>query len=355
MVANFIPLIMQGASDTMGILNKLFGGGGSGYNSDSARAAKWQHNYNLAAMKQAQKYTLDQMAKSYNYNARGVALQNKYNVQNMGKQYNYNLSLQKQAQNYETDMYKQRYQMQVQDLKKAGINPMYGLGTAPALASSGGSVGLPNSGAPTANGGMSPLGSGLADLAGETNSKRLFKLNKLKTAAEIGNLFFNNSALKAQAEKSKAEALTEGQKVLNMQTERIGKQIDNLRNLIETENLPKKLELEIKQMIVNLEETKAKIEENKSQTALNYSTQNNVQSDTAKKNAEKNAIINNNQAATDVEEYFKKHPVLKNIRTWTNAYKSMNGQNIKNNLSPGIPKGLKATSKVMGKVIKAVM
>lgn len=59
------------------------------------------------------------------------------------EQYKYNLKLQKQAQQWNEHMYQHRYQWQVDDLEKAGINKLYGLGTAPSMTSSASSVNAP--------------------------------------------------------------------------------------------------------------------------------------------------------------------------------------------------------------------
>ena len=286
MVANWIPLIMQGASDTMSIFNKLFGGGGSSYNSDSAKAAKWQHTYNLAAMKQAQKYTLDQMAKTYNYNAKGVA-----------QQYKYNLALQKQAQNYDTSMYNQRYQMQVEDLKKAGINPLYGLGTAPAITAGANSVG-----APTTGGGMNPLGSGLADLAGENNSKRMFKLEKVKAVADMIQKYHQNSALAAETKLNEQKTKTEEWETLfkkeQQETQKVEtaiKKLEEINKKNENDYLSKWRKQDLKNQITQGKKLIAEIRQAITGSMVNEAQIANTKADTAKKKAEKEKIMNDTE------------------------------------------------------------
>lgn len=138
-------------------------------------------------------------------------------------QYKYNLALQQQSQNWNEHMYKNRYQMQVEDLEKAGINKLYGLGSAPSVTSGTNSIGMP-------------------DMVGEQN-------NKFQQAMSVLEFAQNLSARKAQTKLLENQANTEEINA-NLKTIEIEeKNISNMMGRIKLEYLPKKEKAEIENMI----------------------------------------------------------------------------------------------------------
>lgn len=121
----------------------------------------------------------------------------------MKMQYENNLKLQKQAQAWNEYMYKNRYQMQVDDLEAAGINKLYGLGTAPAVTSGLNSVGLP-------------------DTVGEQN-------NKANQALKAFDLTQNLSARRAQIKKLEQETKTEEHNTRLRELQGVNQMINNIK------------------------------------------------------------------------------------------------------------------------------
>lgn len=141
------------------------------------------------------------------------------------QQYQYNLALQKQAQEWNEYMYKHRYQFQVDDLEAAGINKLYGLGTAPSVTSGLNSTGM-------------------ADYVGEQNNKA----QQFLSALDLGQ---NLSARRAQEKLIEQQTNTERVNTNLKIIEQEGKILDNQYKRLENENLPKKQRAEIENTIAN--------------------------------------------------------------------------------------------------------
>lgn len=117
------------------------------------------------------------------------------------QQYQYNLKLQQQQQQWNEYMYKNRYQMQREDLEKAGINPLFGMGQAPSVTSGTNSVGM-------------------ADYVGEQNNK----FNQMMSLLDFGQ---NLSAKRAQTKLIERQAQTEEQNTLLRTQQAIREELNN--------------------------------------------------------------------------------------------------------------------------------
>lgn len=146
-------------------------------------------------------------------------------------QYKNNLKLQQQAQAWNEFMYKNRYQMQVEDLEKAGINRLYGLGTAPAVTSGLNSVGLP-------------------DTVGEQNNKANQLLNGIA-------LTQNLSAKRAEIKNTEQKTRTEQFNTQLRQMEVLDKRIDNFEKQKRLTTLDERMMNEMKQQRLDLIKTMA--------------------------------------------------------------------------------------------------
>lgn len=205
-------------------------------------------------------------------------------------QYDYNLALQKQSQQFDEYMYKNRYQMQSEDLENAGINKLYGLSNAPTVTATQGSVGMP-------------------DIIGEKN-------NKIQRTLEMIGLATDWSAKKAQISKTQAETNTE-----NVNTEL--KKIDKINAMLNAIYKNKEINWYDKRQAHELEKLKAETLNNLSKSEENYAMAGNARALTVKNLKEtqiedENSIINrkiNKQA----EEFIKKHPKIKGILGGTRA------------------------------------
>lgn len=138
------------------------------------------------------------------------------------EQYQYNLALQRDAQRFNEYMYRNRYQMQREDLEKAGINALYGLGTAPSVTSGTNSIGMP-------------------DYVGEKNNK----VQNFLTGIDLAS---NLTARRVQNDKIKQETLTEYQNTELKKLERINSSLEALYRKKELDNYDKKLKAELQNM-----------------------------------------------------------------------------------------------------------
>lgn len=139
------------------------------------------------------------------------------------QQYQYNLALQQQQQQWNEYMYRNRYQMQVEDLEKAGINKLYGLGQAPTVTS-----GLNSS--------------GMADYVGEQNNK----VQQFLSALEVGQ---NLSARRAEQKKVEQETRTEEINTKLKIIEEQGQILENAYKRIKLKFLPSREKAEIQGII----------------------------------------------------------------------------------------------------------
>ena len=186
------------------------------------------------------------------------------------KQYENNLKLQQQAQQWNEYMYKNRYTFQVQDLKNAGINPLFGMGQAPSITSGTNSVGI-------------------ADAVGEQN-------NKFQQMMTLLDFRQNLSAKRAQTKLLENQANTEAINTNLKSLEVIQQQINNLKG-------QKDLKYYDKEKLTNLRNLE-------SQTYKNLKEAQNTMADTK--------LINTTVRGTArevklQEEWDKKHRILKNL------------------------------------------
>lgn len=192
-------------------------------------------------------------------------------------QYQYNLSLQREAQKFNEYMYRNRYQMQVEDLEKAGINKLYGLGSAPTTSSVGGSVGMP-------------------DMVTEKNNR----MQNFLTGIDLAS---NLTARQVQNEKIQQETKTEKVNTEIKKLEEINQELENIYS-------KKKINWFDKRQAAELEEIKSKITKNIEEAgearerAQNARENNNlIRANT--KETENKAEINGREA-----QWIKDHPVL---------------------------------------------
>ncbi len=141
------------------------------------------------------------------------------------QQYQYNLALQQQQQDWNEYMYRNRYQMQVEDLEKAGINKLFGLGQAPSVTSGLNSAGM-------------------ADYVGEQNNK----FQQIISALDFGS---NLSARMAQQKKVEQETRTEEINTKLKVIEQEEKNLENAMRRIRLKFLPAREKAEIQEMITN--------------------------------------------------------------------------------------------------------
>lgn len=192
-------------------------------------------------------------------------------------QYNYNLALQKQAQDWQEKMYGQRYQMQRKDLEAAGINPLYGLGTAPMMTSGANSVGMP-------------------ETVSEMSSKKQQML-------EAANMLRNWSAQAVQMEKTKAETVTE---YLNGQLKVVEKANAEL------DNLYKKGELGFQG-----KRQKAELEALKSSAINNIEQAGEARARAGTARAQEQQIREMTVPQTITNKWHKRHPAISGLATGT--------------------------------------
>lgn len=188
-------------------------------------------------------------------------------------QYMYNMQLQQQAQNWEENMYKNRYQWQIEDLKKAGINPLYGLGSAPTLASGTNSVGMPTT----------------PDYISENSSKKQQMLEAI-------NMGLDWSAKKVQMnkieEETKTEKINQGLKTL----EKVQKDLDNKLK-------QKELNWYDKKTIADLKKTE-------SETILNIKNATKSEAETENARERTNSERINRATEERKNQWYKNHPKI---------------------------------------------
>lgn len=196
------------------------------------------------------------------------------------QQYEYNLALQKQAQEWNEYMYKNRYQMQVEDLEKAGINKLYGLGNAPTVTSATNSVGMPG-----------------------TVEERNGKMQQLLTGVEIAR---NWSAQKVEMEKVKQETATEFYNTQLKSLEVVGKQLENALS-------KKNLDWYDKRQIAELKRTYSEIQANLAGASNAYAQAGSARALANKYNAETNKIGFESVKTKAQADFYKKHPIIAGI------------------------------------------
>lgn len=244
------------------------------------------------------------------------------------RQYEYNLALQKDAQAWNERMYKNRYQYQVQDLEKAGINKLYGLGTAPSVTTGMNSVGL-------------------GDDVGEQNGKMQSILNAIGLATDW-------SAKKAQIKVADHEAKLKEQQTRTEEQQTELKKLEQINQYIKNLQDKKNLDWTDKINLENLKKTKSETIKNLSEAskipseiANNYAQAGNARAN-ANKTKTETGILNEQTTATREqakaeEEFLKAHPRLRGIIGGANA---MSG--IFKNIATGT-----GTAMVVGSAIRA--
>lgn len=110
--------------------------------------------------------------------------------------YSHSLDLQKQNQKWQTEMANSAHQREVQDLEKAGLNPVLSAG------GGGANSGTPGGGTVGGAGGGDPI-SMIGEIIGALNQTRQTEINSAKTDADIQN---QTDLTKAQVNKLLKEA-----------------------------------------------------------------------------------------------------------------------------------------------------
>lgn len=212
------------------------------------------------------------------------------------RQYAYNLALQQQAQNWQEKMYKRRYQYQVKDLEKAGINKLYGLGTAPMMSTGMNSVGME----PDQEARNQSIGNAISALgvAADWTAKKV-QNEKIKAETrteevntDVKRLEGLNSALDALYKKKDLDNYEEKLKV---QLER--ERSETTRNIAEASKAPSEIEYNLSGAYRNRTDAK-----------LNNTTSRKLEQDMKQSNEVTAGMREQSKAEAD---FLKKHPKLK--------------------------------------------
>lgn len=215
------------------------------------------------------------------------------------RQYQYNLKLQQQSQAWQEHVMQNRYQWQRQDLENAGINPLYGMGTAP----------------------MGSAGTNSVGMGGDVEEQA----QKRQAILQGLQLVTDWSAKRADINLKEKQANTEEYNAMLKQYETIGQELDNLYKQKDLKWYDK-----IKQK--ELEKTQSDILNNMSQIRVNNAqsglireqtntareTTNTQRQETINKKEEQYRIrseaqgnIKNNQILQDKINWRSKHPILR--------------------------------------------
>lgn len=205
----------------------------------------------------------------------------------------YQKALQIQAQQYNTWMMRHRYQLQREDLEKAGINPLYGLGSAPSPVSGTGSVGMP-------------------DYVGEKNGRTQNAIALLGVAQDW-------SAKQAQIKNVEQQTKTEEQNTLLKTYEALTKEQEKIEKELNNKYLDEKNRLELEKLRQEIKESKSRITYNLSMASaasssieLNRAQAGSARASKAKLEAETAGIQANNNITIPKNEaygrFLKKHP-----------------------------------------------
>lgn len=193
------------------------------------------------------------------------------------QQYQYNLALQQQQQQWNEYMYKNRYQMQREDMEKAGINPLFGMGQAPSVTSGLNSTSLP-------------------DYVGEQNNKFQQALSLLDFTSNLSAKAAQTKLIQNQADTEKISA---NLKTLETQTQAL----ENLRR-------KKDLTYQDKKAIAELKESMSRTMLNIEQTQTEQVQRGYIRANTGKAYAETRNQILNNKPLERHEKYMQNHPFM---------------------------------------------
>lgn len=167
------------------------------------------------------------------------------------EQYEYNRQLQQQAQEWQEYAAKNKWQWETESKENAGINKLYGLGSA--------SV-------PTATSGST----GQADYVGEQNNKA----NQVLQGIQLGQDFAAKKAqIKLQQQQTKTEEVNTNLKA-----------IEKINAELETIYRKKELSYQDKKLKAELEETKSRIAKNIADTSKSYEEAGTARAKTAQEN-----------------------------------------------------------------------
>lgn len=164
------------------------------------------------------------------------------------RQYEYNLALQQQQQQWNEYMYKHRYQFQRQDLEEAGINPLYGLGTAPAVTSGLNSVGMED----------------------DNQNKQNAVQNSLNLIGQAQEWSAKQVAMKKMEQETKSEEVNTGL----MQMEKVSKRLDQEYKTLQNKNLSTENKYQTQKIIAELKKTKSEITRNIAESSKAYADAN---------------------------------------------------------------------------------
>ena len=167
------------------------------------------------------------------------------------QQYQYNLALQQQAQEWNEYMYRNRYQMQVEDLEKAGINKLYGLGTAPSVTSGLNSVGM-------------------ADYVGEQNNRVQQFINGLDLGT---NLSAKRAQQKLVEQQTNTEKINGNLKIIEIEEKNVDIANKQLENKHITENRKAEIQERKTQAVKNIADAQKSIQEVQTQILQNKKTE----------------------------------------------------------------------------------
>lgn len=212
------------------------------------------------------------------------------------RQYQYNLALQQQQQQWNEYMYKHRYQFQREDLENAGINPLYGLGTAPSVTSGLNSVGMED----------------------DNQAKQNAVQNSLNLVGQAQEWTAKQVAMKKMEQETKSEEVNTGL----LQMDKIGKQLEQHQLKLQNEHLSRENKYQEQQIIANLKKTYSDISTNTAISANQYANANkataeassarqytkNLKAEEKNTKADRGRIEAQSEQAQRLNQWERKHP-----------------------------------------------
>lgn len=207
------------------------------------------------------------------------------------RQYQYNLALQQQQQQWNEYMYKHRYQFQREDLENAGINPLYGLGTAPSVTSGLNAVGMED----------------------DNQAKQNAVQNALNTVGQAQEWSARQVQMKKMEQETRSEEVNTGL----LQMEKVTKTLDQEYKTLQNEHLSTENKYQVKQIIANLKKTKSEITKNIAESTKAYADANKADAEassareyTKNLKTDRGRIEAESEKAQRSNQFEKKHPVI---------------------------------------------
>lgn len=192
-------------------------------------------------------------------------------------QYDYQTKLQQQAFDYNTMAYKNRYTWQMEDLKNAGLNPLYTMNSPSAPTVQAGAAGMP-------------------DMVGEQNNKRQMAMQGIQLMQSASALYYDNKLKDAQTKNKTLEGNLLVWEAVNKQ--------------LEAAYRKKELDTYDKRFITELEKLKSEIKNNLTGAIKNSAEAGSASALTNKIKAETEGIESTNEKLKRLKQLYKDNPNL---------------------------------------------